>query len=102
MVPAHALAIAIALRVAMWGRGYVPWLRLTAWAALAGHPVAFFCLSYPRYRFVTWFLTLVVFAVWLQIEGLDLLRALAGLMNGSPRIQSRKRLRAAEDLSATA
>ena len=77
MVPAHALAIAIALRVAMWGRGYVPWLRLTAWAALAGHPVAFFYLSYPRYHFVTWFLTLVVCAVWLRIEGLDLAALLA-------------------------
>ena len=74
MVPVHALAIMIALRVALWGRAYDPWLRLTAWAALAGHPVAFFYLSYPRYYFVTWFLTLVVCAVWLRVEGLDLLR----------------------------
>ena len=74
MVPAHALAIAIVLRVALWGRGYDPWLRLTAWAALAGHPVAFFYLSYPRYYFATWLLTLVVCAVWLRMEGPDLSR----------------------------
>jgi hypothetical protein len=82
MVPVHALAMAIVLRVALRGRGYDPWLRLTAWATLAGHPVAFFYLSYPRYYFVTWFLTLVVCAVWLRIEGLDFLRRyLPGLMN---------------------
>ena len=74
MVPVHALAIAIAVRVAVWGRGYDPWLRLTAWAALAGHPVAFFYLSYPRYYYPTWFLTLVVCAAYMRIEGLDLIR----------------------------
>jgi hypothetical protein len=82
MVPIHALAIAVAMRVAVWGRGYDPWLRLTAWAALAGHPVAFFYLSYPRYYFLTWFLTLVVCAVWMRMEGLDLLRrCVPGAMN---------------------
>jgi hypothetical protein len=74
MVPVHAVAIVVAVRVAFWGRDYDPWLRLTAWAALAGHPMAFFYLSYPRYHFLTWFLTLVVCAVWMRIEGLDLLR----------------------------
>ena len=82
MVPIHALAIAVVVRVAFWGRGYDPWLRLTAWAALAGHPVAFFYLSYPRYYFLTWFLTLVVCAVWMRMEGLDLFRrSFPGLMN---------------------
>ncbi len=82
MVPAHVLAIVVALRVAAWGRGYDPWLRMTAWAALAGHPVAFFYLSYPRYYFLTWFLTLVVCAVWMRMEGLDLLRrCFPGVMN---------------------
>ncbi len=74
MVPVHVLAIVVALRVAACGRGYDPWLRLTAWAALAGHPVAFFYLSYPRYYYLTWFLTLVVCAVWMRMEGLVLLR----------------------------
>ena len=74
MIPVHVLAIAITLRVALWGRVYDPWLRLTAWAALAGHPVAFFYLAFPRYHYLTWFLTLIVCAVWLRMEGLDLLR----------------------------
>ena len=74
MIPVHVLAIAITLRVAVCGRVYDPWLRLTAWAALAGHPVAFFYLAFSRYHYLTWFLTLVVCAVWLRKEGLDLLR----------------------------
>jgi hypothetical protein len=73
MIPVHAAAIAITAWVA-WRRGYDPWLRLSAWAALAGHPVAFFYLSYPRYYYVVWFLILVVCAVWLYAEGVDLLR----------------------------
>jgi hypothetical protein len=83
MIPVHALAIVIALRVAGFGRGCDPWLRLTAWAALAGHPVAFFYLSFPRYYDATWLLTLVVCAVWLRMEGLDLLRRM------SPRLMAR-------------
>ena len=86
MVPVHVLAIVIVLRVALWGRGDDSWLRLTAWAALAGHPVAFFYLSYPRYYYLTWFLTLVVCAVWMRIEGLDLLRRWCpGVMDWSAR-----------------
>ena len=74
MVPVHMLAIVIALRVALWGRSYDSWLRLMAWSALAGHTVAFFYLSYPRYHFATWLLTLVVCAVWTRTEGIDLTR----------------------------
>ena len=40
MVPLHALAIVVLLRVGLASRRYDPWLRLTAWATLAQHPVA--------------------------------------------------------------
>jgi len=47
---------------------------LTASATLALHPVALFYLSYDRYHYLTWFLTLLVCAVWARDEGFDLLR----------------------------
>jgi hypothetical protein len=74
MVPVHAVAVAIVVCIALWGRGYDLWLRLIALAALAGHPVAFFYRPFPRYYYVTWFLTLVVCAVWMRNEGIPLLR----------------------------
>jgi hypothetical protein len=73
MVPLHIAAIAVLVRVAV-SRRFDPWLRLTAWAAIAQHPVAWFYLSYGRYYLVTWFLTLLVCAVWLRDEGLEFAR----------------------------
>lgn len=73
MVPLHAAAVVVLFRVGLQ-RGYDPWLRLTAWATLAQHPVALFYLSYDRYYYLAWFLTLLVCVVWIRDEGLDLLR----------------------------
>src|SRR6185312_3246752 len=72
-IPLNALAVAVLVRVG-FGSRHDPWLRLIAWAALALHPVALFYLSYDRYYYLTWFLTLLVCAVWMRDEGLDLLR----------------------------
>jgi len=75
MIPVHAAAIAVLVRVG-FARGYDPWLRLIAWSALALHPVALFYLSYERYYYLTWLLTLLVCAVWMGEEGLGLLQRL--------------------------
>jgi hypothetical protein len=75
MIPVHAAAIAILVRVAAWGRRHDAWLRLCAGAALAQHPVALFYLHYERYHYVTWLLTLIVCAVWIRDEGCELLCA---------------------------
>jgi hypothetical protein len=58
----------VLLRVA-FRRGFDPWLRLIAVATLAQHTVAWFYLSAGRYYYVTWFLTLLVCAVWVRDEG---------------------------------
>ena len=71
-VPLHALAIAVLLRVAFWGWRHDPWLRLTAAAMLAQHPVALFYLSYPRYHYLAWILTFLVFSVWMRDQGIEL------------------------------
>jgi hypothetical protein len=68
MAPINAAAVLVLLRVALWG-GVDPWLRLTAWAALAQHAVALFYLTHGRYHYLTWLLTLLVVAVWLRGEG---------------------------------
>jgi hypothetical protein len=74
MVPLHAAAIAVLVRVALAGRRFDPWLRLTAGAMLAQHPVALFYLSYDRYYYLAWLLTLLVCAVWMRDEGIELFR----------------------------
>lgn len=74
MVPVHALAIAVLVRVAFFARGFDPWIRLTAVAMLAQHPVAFFYLPYGRYYFLAWLLTGLVCAVWVRDEGVGLFR----------------------------
>ncbi len=74
MIPLHAAAVAVLIRVALT-RGFDLWLRLTAWAMLAQHPVALFYLSADRYYYLTWFITMLVCMVWLRDEGFALLRA---------------------------
>jgi hypothetical protein len=74
MVPLHATAVAVLARVALFGRRSDPWLRLTAAATLALHPVAWFYLSYDRYYHLTWLLTLLVCAVWMRDDGFAMLR----------------------------
>ncbi len=76
MIPLHLAAVVVLVRVARW-RSADPWLRLTAGAALALHCVALFYLSYDRYYYLTWFLTLLVCMVWLRDEGLLYLRRFA-------------------------
>ena len=73
MAPLHLAAIAVLVRVAGWGRSD-PWLRLIAGATLAQHCVNLFFLTYARYYYLTWLLTLLVVAVWLHDEGIAVLR----------------------------
>src|SRR5262249_56518974 len=56
------------------GRGAQPWLRLTAFATLAQHGVALFYPADGRYHYLTWLLTLLVVAAWVNGEGLDIVR----------------------------
>ena len=72
MVPLHACAFAILIRVCC-RHNFDPQLRIIAAATVAGHAVAFFYISTPRYYLVIWLLTLFVTAVWLQKDGLPLL-----------------------------
>ena len=74
MIPLHAAAIAVLVRVAFM-RGFDGWLRLTALALLAQHPVALFYLSADRYYYLQWFITMLVCMVWLRDDGLAMLRA---------------------------
>ena len=73
MAPLNIAAVAVVIRVVMW-RQADPWLRLTAGATLAQHCVGLFFLTYGRYYYLTWLLTLLIVAVWLHGEGLVLLQ----------------------------
>jgi hypothetical protein len=73
MAPLDVAALAVLVRVAIWGN-VDPWLRLTAWATLAQQSVGMFYASAGRYYYLTWLLTLLVVAVWVHDEGLELLR----------------------------
>jgi hypothetical protein len=65
----NAGGVAALLYVLIRGRGFDPWLRLIAAAALAQHAVALFYVATPRYHFLAWFLTLLVGVVWLRERG---------------------------------
>jgi hypothetical protein len=73
MAPLNAAAIAVLLRVVLM-RGADPWLRLTAGATLAQHGVVLVYAAAGRYTYLTWLLTLLVVAAWVEGEGLDILR----------------------------
>jgi hypothetical protein len=73
MAPLHAAALAIVLRVAAWRAADFP-LRLVAGATLAQQCVGLFYLTAGRYHYLTWLLTLLVVAAWLEREGIGLLR----------------------------
>jgi hypothetical protein len=73
MAPLHAAALVVLARVALW-RQADAWLRLTAWATLAQQCVGLFYASAGRYYYLTWLLTLLVVAVWLHEEGVELFR----------------------------
>jgi hypothetical protein len=73
MAPLNAVAILVLVRVALWRRAD-PWLRLTALATLAQHGVALFYPGDGRYHYLTWLLTLLVVAAWVNREGLVIVR----------------------------
>jgi hypothetical protein len=72
MILVHLAAIAILLYVVGAKRGFDPWLRLIAVAALLQHIPAFFYAPTPRYYYLTWFLTALVCIVWARAVGLAL------------------------------
>jgi hypothetical protein len=69
-VPLNAAGVVVLLYVLIRGRGFDPWLRLIAAAALAQHAVALFYVATPRYHFLSWFLTMIVAVVWLHERGI--------------------------------
>jgi hypothetical protein len=73
MVPLHAVAIAVVVRVA-FSRRYDPWLCLVAVATLAEHAVTLFYIYAARYNYLAWLLTLLICSVWMKQEGVDLLQ----------------------------
>jgi hypothetical protein len=73
MAPMNAAAIVVLVRVALWKQAD-PWLRLTAWATVVQQCVGVFYLTYGRYYYLTWLLTLLVVAVWVHGEGIDVFR----------------------------
>jgi hypothetical protein len=89
MIPVHAVAIAILLRVGLFGRRFDPWLRVIALAALMQHGIGLCYVVYDRYHLLTWLLTCLVTLVWVNVEGLALVeRRFSGLREGwakSPR-----------------
>ena len=73
MAPLHAAAIVVLVRVVLWRRAE-PWLRLTAGATLVQQAVGLFYASAGRYYYLTWLLTLLIVAVWVHGEGIDMIR----------------------------
>jgi hypothetical protein len=80
-IPLNAAGVAIVIYVVVRGRQFDPWLRLIGVAALAQHIVAlFYTAATARYHFLTWFLSMLVAAVWFHRVGIDWLkRRLPGL-----------------------
>jgi hypothetical protein len=69
-VPLNAAGVLILAYVVLRGRTFDPWLRLIGAAALAQHAVALVYVASARYHFLTWFLTGLTAAVWLQQAGI--------------------------------
>jgi hypothetical protein len=69
--PVNAAGVAILIYVVIWGRRFDPWLRLVGVAAVAQHVVALFYVPTGRYHFLTWFLTMVVVAVFVREIGVE-------------------------------
>ena len=65
--------IVVLVRMALWRRAE-PWLRLTAVATLVQQGVGLFYASAGRYYYLTWLLTLLVVAVWVHDEGIEIVR----------------------------
>ena len=74
-IPLNAAGVAMVAYVVLRGRQFDPWLRLIGASALAQHAVAFFYnAAIGRYHFLTWFLTLLVDAVFVQQVAVGWLR----------------------------
>ncbi len=74
-IPLNAAGVAILFYVVIRGRQFDPWLRLIGASALAQHVVAmFYTAATARYHYLTWFLTMLVVAVWVQQMGLNRLK----------------------------
>jgi hypothetical protein len=74
-IPLNAAGVAILVYVVFFGTRFDQWLRLIGAATLAQHGVAlFYTAAVARYHFLTWFLTLLVDAVWFQQVGIDWLK----------------------------
>jgi hypothetical protein len=72
LAPLHAIALVVLVRVVLW-RAPDPWLRLIAFAVLVQHGVALFFAISARYHYVSWLLTLLVVAAWVNGEALAML-----------------------------
>lgn len=68
-IPVNLAGVAMLIYVVVRGRRFDPWLRLIGAAALAQHLVAMFYIETPRYHYLTWFLTLLVAAAFMQQIG---------------------------------
>jgi hypothetical protein len=73
MAPLNIAALVVLVRVLLWPRANA-WLRLIACAALAQHGIGLFFGAASRYNYLTWLLTLLAVAFWLQGEGIEMLR----------------------------
>jgi hypothetical protein len=73
VAPIHAAALLVLARMVM-ARAADPWLRLIAGAILLQQGVGLFFFTAGRYYYLTWLLTLLVVVVWVNGEGLALLR----------------------------
>lgn len=69
-VPLNAGGVAILVYVVARGRSFDPWLRLVGAAALAQHVVALFYATTARYHLLSWFLTVLVAAAFMQQVGI--------------------------------
>jgi hypothetical protein len=96
MIPLHAAAIAILLRVGLFGRPFDPWLRVIALAALLQHGIGLCYVMYDRYHLLTWLLTCLVTLVWVKVEGWALIeQRFSGLREFVAKSPSARRMRLA-------
>jgi len=103
MVPVHAFAVAVLVRVGFFGARFEPWLRVVALATLLQHGIGASYVNFARYNLGTWLLNLMVVAVWLDREGLGLLcRGVPGIYRAWQRHAAVQKLVRLVDRSAIA
>jgi hypothetical protein len=74
-IPLNAAGFAVLAYVVIRGRYFDPWLRLIGASALAQHSIAlFYTAAVARYHFLSWFLTMLVVAVWFERDGIEQLK----------------------------